>query len=113
MEFTQYILLSYEVVEGMDREAAIVEATKSALKELFSFTASEASLTSEEKRQVRVLTGRQKGFFKVFVLVPSGDTKRTSKAVGQVWNPEFLRAKEVDVILDLLPLEVGSDSVTN
>jgi len=52
--------LSYEVVEGTEREADIVEATKSALNKIFSLTASDASLTSEEKCQVRVLTGKQK-----------------------------------------------------
>jgi len=104
MEFTRYILLSYEVVEGTEREKAIVEATKSALNKIFSLTAPDASLTSGEKCHVKVLTGRQKGFFKVFVLVPSEDTNRTSKAVGQVWNPEFVSAKEVHVLLDLLPL---------
>jgi hypothetical protein len=61
-------------------------------------------LTPEEKRHVRVMTGRQKGFFKVFVLVPSEDYERVSKAVGQVWDPDFISAKEVHVILDTLNL---------
>jgi hypothetical protein len=102
MEFTRYVLLSYEVVVGANREGNLRENTKQALARLFSLTDPNASLTQEEMKYVKVFSAdqsRNRGFFKTLILIPYEDLDRVSRALGEVWDPDFIIAR--DLYIDL------------
>jgi hypothetical protein len=107
MEFTEYVLLSYAVVAGEGREAKLRSDTKRALDLIFGLQRSTASLTEQEKRQVKVFCstdGERIGYYKLFVLVPSGERERVSRALGEVWNPDLVQSKDLHVLLEHIPL---------
>jgi hypothetical protein len=110
MEFTGYVLLSYEVVVGANREASLRENTKQALERLFNLTTPYARLTQEEMKHVRVFSADQssnRGFFKTLILIPYEDQNRVSSALGQVWDPDFIITRDIYIDLkedpDLVP----------
>jgi hypothetical protein len=110
MAFTRYKLVSYEAVQGTERAETLLQETQRDLTKLLSrpepgsTEEEEPGLTQEEKCELKTLTGLQSGFFKVFVLIPFDDQERISKAFSQIWDPELLTTRVVDLVL-----EVGSN----
>jgi hypothetical protein len=111
MEFTRYILLSYEVVVGANREGSLRENTKQALERLFSLTDQNASLTQEEMKHVKVFSADQRsnrGFFKTLILIPYEDQDRVSRALSQIWDPDFVITRDLYIDLKEEPALVPS-----
>jgi hypothetical protein len=107
MEFTEYILLSYAVATGEGREARLRYETKKALDLIFGLDDPEASLTQQEKSQIQVFSSMDSeriGSYKLFVLIPSGDKDRVSKALGEVWDPDLVQSKDLHVVMMQIPL---------
>lgn len=105
MEFTKFKIVGYRAVEGTQSANNLLRQTQTALQKVFSSTASGASLTPEEKSQVKILTGNQEGFFNVIVIIPvqNEEVKRVSIALSQIWDPALRRAVYMDIFADLQP----------
>jgi hypothetical protein len=106
MEFTEYVLLSYAVTTGEGREAKLRHETKKALDLIFGLQG-EIALTEQEKSQVKIFRNTDTeriGSFRLFVLIPSGDRERVSRALGEVWDPDLVQTKDLHVLMRQIPL---------